>query len=147
MKSEHGVTLTSLIIYIGVVTILISSLALLSSLFFSKMTLIKGQEKYAEEFNKFNMFFIKDVKNNRSAEVTETKVIFEDGTNYEYRASEKAIYRDGRKIAGQIETIKFTSPEGGYKVQNTTKQTITVDISIGTNKTFNDSIEFTLKYW
>ncbi len=147
MKSEKGITLTSLVIYVIIATILISSLALLSSFFFSNMSLVKAQDQYAPEFNKFCMFFIGDVKNNKSATVTDTQVVFEDGTKYEYKESEKAIYRNDKKIAKRIQSIKFTSLEEGYKVGNTTKQTITVNISIGSKKTFDDSIEFTLKYW
>lgn len=147
MKSERGITLTSLVIYVIVLTILVSGLSLLSGFFFSNMSLIKDQDQYAPEFNKFAMFFIGDVKNNKSATVTDTQVVFEDGTKYEYKESEKAIYRNDKKIAKKIQSIKFTSPTEGYKVGNTTKQTITVDMSIGGKKTFNDSIEFTLKYW
>lgn len=147
MKSEKGVTLTSLVIYVIIATMLISSLALFSSFFFSNMSQVKEQDQYALEFNKFCMFFILDVKNNKSATVTDKKVVFEDGTIYEYKESEKAVYRNDKKISKRIQSVKFTSPVEGYKVKNTTKQTITVDISIGRNKTFNDSIEFTLKYW
>ena len=99
MKSEKGITLTSLVVYVVVATVVISIMAVISSFFFSNMTLINGQEQYALEFNKFNMFFINDVKNNKNAQIDTGRVVFEDGTIYEYRASEKAIYSNNIKIA------------------------------------------------
>ena len=145
MKSEKGVMLTSLVIYIIVATISISSIALLSSFFFSNMNLIKDQEQYAPEFNKFSMFFIEDVKKNKSAVVTETKVTFEDGTIYEYKPEEQSVYRNDTKITEKIEKFSFTSSE--VVVSNTTKQIINVKITIGGKENSPNGIEYVLKYW
>ena len=147
MKSENGITLTSLVIYVVVATIIISTMAVISSFFFSNMSSVNGQEEYALEFNKFNMFFINDVKNNKKAEINVGKIVFEDGTVYEYRASEKAIYRNNIKIAKKIEDLKFT--ENTYQVPNTqtTKKLVNVQISMGKNNQFSKTIEYVLKYW
>lgn len=145
MKSEKGITLTSLVIYVIVATILISSIALLSSFFFSNMYLIKDHNQYAPEFNKFNMFFIKDIKNNKNAEVTENKIIFDDGNLYEYKSEEQAIYRNNKKIAEKVQNISFSS--NSIEVVNTTKQIITVNITIGSKGDFKQKIEYVLKYW
>ncbi len=149
MKSEKGVTLTALVIYILVATLLIGGIAMLSSFFFSNMNLIKNQDQYAPEFNKFNMFFIGDVKNNKTATVTETKVTFEDGTVYQYNSSEKAIYRNSTKIAEKVQSVNFTLNEIAptSSEHNTTKYTILVDISIGDKINFHKTIEYTLRYW
>ena len=58
MKSERGITLTSLIIYVVITTIAVTAIAAFSSFFVSNMNEVKEQEKYAPEFNKFSMFFI-----------------------------------------------------------------------------------------
>lgn len=150
MKSEKGITLTSLVIYVIVATIVISSMAMLSTFFFSNMNLIKDQHEYAPEFNKFNMFFLEDIKINKSAEVTDTTITFEDGTKYEYKAAEKAIYRNDKKITEKVESVSFIkneiAPSEG-STHNTTKQTITVNLSIGEKNNFQKEIEYTLKYW
>ena len=57
MKSQKGVTLVALVIYIIVFTIVISILSVISSFFFSNVNFVKEQANYAPEFNKFNMFF------------------------------------------------------------------------------------------
>ncbi len=149
MKSEKGITLTALVVYILIATLLISGIAMLSSFFFSNMNLIKNQEQYAPEFNKFCMFFIGDVKNNKTATVTETKVTFEDGTVYQYDSAQKAIYRNSTKIAEKIQAVNFTLNEikPNSSEHNITKYTILVDISIGEKSNFHKAIEYTLRYW
>ena len=80
MRSEKGVTLTALVIYIAVATVVISTMGLLSSYFYTNMKLIKTDSNYVVEYNKFNMFFVQDVKSNTTADVTTNSIIFEDGT-------------------------------------------------------------------
>lgn len=147
MKSEKGITLTALVIYVVVATIVISIMAVISSFFFSNMTLVNGQEQYALEFNKFNMFFINDVKNNKKAQIQTGRIVFEDGTIYEYRASEKAIYRNNTKIAKEIEQLKFV--ENTYQVPNTntTKNLVNVQMTMGKDNKFSKTIEYVFKYW
>ena len=52
MKSQKGVTLVALVIYIIVFTIVISILSVISSFFFSNVNFVKEQANYAPEFNK-----------------------------------------------------------------------------------------------
>lgn len=145
MKSEKGITLTSVVVYVLIATALISSTALLSSFFFSNMSLIKEQNQYAPEFNKFSMFFIEDVKNNKSAEVTTTKVTFADGTVYEYKDNEKSVYRNDTKITQQLQFFAFST--SNYVVSNTTKQIINVKMMIDGVPNSINGIEYVLKYW
>lgn len=145
MKSEKGITLISLVIYVIVATIIISCIALISGFFVSNMNLIKNQNRYVPEFNAFNMFFIEDIKKNSSAEVLKNKIIFESGIIYEYKSEEKAIYRNNEKITENVKNINFST--SNVKVLNTTKQIITVNITIGIKDEFNKEIEYVLKYW
>lgn len=146
MKSEHGITLTALIIYVAVSMITVTAIAGFSSFFVSNMGKIKDQEKYAPEFNKFSMFFIEDVKKNSTASVpTTSKLEFEDGTIYEYRVDEKAIYRNETKITEKVDSFSFTS--NTEQVANTTKQIINVKMSVKGKVNLKSGIDYTLKYW
>ena len=145
MKSEKGITLTSLVIYIVVATIVIGTMAIVSSFFFSNMNLIKNQDQYAIEFNKFNMFFINDVKKNKTAQVQNNQIVFEDGTTYQYSSQEQKIYRNNEEIAKQVQSLNFTTEN--YQVANTTKILINVEMSIGDTENFNKTIQYVLKYW
>ena len=147
MKSEKGITLTSLVIYIMVATIVIATMAIVSSFFFSNINLVSDQDKYAVEFNKFNMFFVNDVKNNKTAQVQTHKITFEDGTIYEYRAEDKSVYRNGTKVAELVQELTFTADT--YQVENTStvKNLIRVSMNIGKRENFQKEIEYVLKYW
>lgn len=144
MKSEQGVTLTSLVIYIAVATVLISTMAVMSSHFFANIQLVKNQSDYVVEYNKFNMFFIQDIKANKAASIIGTTIVFEDGTKYEYK--DESIYRNDKKIAKNIRTASFEPAT--YTVNNVTKNLIKVNLNIGVEKkSYQKQIEYVLKYW
>lgn len=145
MNSNKGITMVSLVIYIVVASIIIGTMAMVSSFFFSNTKLIKDQERYAVEYNKFNMFFIKDVKNNKNVKVEGNQVVFEDGTIYIYNEQEQAIYRNDTKIAEEIISASFSTDI--YVVENTTKNLVRANLSIGKNYNFDKEIEYVLKYW
>ena len=144
MKSQKGVTLIALVIYVIVLTIVVSILAMISSFFFSNVNFVKEQANYAPEFNKFNMFFIQDVKNNKNVTVSGNNIKFEDGTEYIFNLDQKAIYRNGKAIAKNIQAAVFSTST----IRNTTKNIINVNIAIGNaGALFTKNIDYVLKYW
>lgn len=145
MKSEKGITLTSLIIYLGVTLIAVTTITTFTSFFVSNMDEVRAQEEYAPEFNKFSMFFIADIKNNRTAEVTPTQVEFEDGTIYQYNATEKVVYRNNTKITEKVDSFSFTSTQ--ETISTTTKQIINVKMSVKGKVNLKNGINYTLRYW
>ena len=146
MKSEQGVTLTSLVIYIAVATVLISTMAVMSSHFFANIQLVKNQSDYVVEYNKFNMFFIQDVKNNKNVTVNNNTIEFADGTRYDFNSDQKAIYRNGKAIAKNIQVAVFKPST--VTIRNTTKNIVNVNIAIGkAGSLFTKDIDYVLKYW
>lgn len=146
MKSQKGVTLIALVIYVIVLTIVVSILAMISSFFFSNVNFVKEQANYAPEFNKFNMFFIQDVKQNKNLTITGNVVKFEDGTEYTFNLDQKAIYRNGKAIAKNVQAAVFTTTT--ETIRNTTKNIVNVSIAIGnTGALFTKEIDYVLKYW
>ena len=147
MKQEKGITLASLIIYMILLMFAISMLAIISDMFFSNTNYITESGKYISEFNKFNMYFIEDVKNNNNTyEVTNNQIIFEDGTVYTYyEAPDSSIYRNKVKICTNITYCKFTKTE--EKQNNTIKNLIQVHMAIKSSKLFEVKNEYVLKYW
>lgn len=144
MKSERGITLTALVLYIAVATLVISCMALLSAHFFTTTDKLKEQSNYVVEYNKFNMFFINDLKSNKTATVTSTTITFENNVKYEYK--ENKIYRNDVEIAQNVKNAEFTTDT--YVVENTTKNIIKVNLTIGTeNKEYKKEIEYVLRYW
>lgn len=148
MKSEKGITLMTLIITIIVLCIVIAMLSTISSLFFSNTEYLKENSKNISEYNKFAMFFIEDCKNNSDiTEITDTQIIFKDGTMYTYSGStDKSIYRNKVKICNNIGYCKFTELEK-KETENTTKKIINVHMIINASKYLEANNEYVLKYW
>lgn len=145
MKSEKGVTLTALAIYITVFILIILIMSFVSNYFFENVGQIKDSPKYVSEFNKFSMFFVADVKRNTTLiSCSDTELEFADGTKYIYK--DNAVYRNDEKIAQYFKNFSFKQSE--YTQNSFTKTTVIVKAELGneTNK-MERQIEFVLKYW
>ena len=142
MKSEKGITLISLIIYIIVLLIVIGTLSMISTHFYSNTSYLTDSSRYIAEFNKFNMYFVEDVKNNSNIySIEENKIIFEDGIMYTF--SNGYIYRNKVAICEKISSCIFSKLEEKDS-NNFTKQIINVKLSI---KDFETENKYVLKYW
>lgn len=145
MKSEKGVTLTALAVYITVFILIILIMSFVSNYFFENVGQIKDSPKYVSEFNKFSMFFVADVKRNTTLiSCSDTELEFADGTKYIYK--DNAVYRNDVKIAQYFKNFSFKQSE--YTQNSFTKTTVIVKAELGneTNK-MERQIEFVLKYW
>ena len=150
VKSERGVTLIALIIYIAMFMIIIAIMGTISNYFYKNVTEIKEPLKYPSELNKFNMFFINDVKKNQTAITNEngTSVRFEDGTTYMYSAGK--IYRDDVEIAKNVKDAKFYMVDSHY-VGDVKKEIVNVQIWFLNDPRSEEEIiegtDYVLKYW
>lgn len=96
MKSEKGITLISIIVYMIGIILVISILASLSNFFFQNKNYLLENDRYISEYNKFNMYFINDVKNNKTAEIE---------TIYQKDASGNEVISDGNKVEAGMRII------------------------------------------
>lgn len=152
MKKEKGITLTVLVIYVIIFTTIIGLLANLSSYIYGNIKYINDNSIDISEFNKFNMYFIKDVKTNSQAIVKEnsdgnegSEIIFEDGNIYKYIKNEKTIYKNKQKIAENIQNFSAEIIDN----QDNSKKYIKIYIKIGAEEETNyeNEINYVLKYW
>ena len=146
MKSENGITLMALIIYIVLTLLVVTMLATISTMFLNNTEFLEESSKYTNEFNKFNMYFIEDVKNNKktySLSENGKKLVFVDGTTYIYQ--DNAIYRDKVKICDNITNCVFTKREDN--TTGTKKEIINVQMEIAGQETFSSNNDYVLKYW
>lgn len=151
MKKESGITLVALIVYLMIVSAILAALTNLSSHVYKNIGKLGSENLSAEEFNKFNVNFIKSVKSNKKATVTNNNqnvtIVFDDGTTYNYINGENSIYKNKIKIAKNINY--FTAD-----VQNINNKNV-IQVQIGTgkkdtavgNNDFGKTINYVLKYW
>lgn len=118
---------------------------MVSENFFNNTKYISDTGKNVAEFNKFNMYFIEDVKNNSDVySIENNKIVFQDGTTYIY--AENGIYKGKVKICENIASCIFTkteqTDENGF-----TKKIINVKMVINSSKEFIAENDYVLKYW
>ena len=155
MKNEKGITLASLVIYVLIFSATIALLASLSNYIYGNLSKISSEEISSEEFNKFNTYFVEDVKSNSSASISngtgtgDITIKFNDNSTYTYKKSEKAIYKNKEKIARNI--AYFTaSTESISGTGSKAKKTIKVNIKTGKDENkpvFEKTINYVCRYW
>ena len=62
-KSQKGITLAALTVYIFIFTLIIGVITTISNSFYANIGDVVDAPKYIAEFNKFTMFFAVDIKN------------------------------------------------------------------------------------
>ena len=139
MKSQKGITLISVTIYIIGLTIAIAVVTVLSSYFSKNIdTGITNIESYSEYTN-FDSFFSQEVNhsNIKVLECTNSYIVFDNGVQYTFVPENKAIYKDRVKICSKVENCTFN-----YSIKNG-KNVVTMEIKIeGLEKR---TIDYTLK--
>lgn len=151
MKSQNGVTLVQLTIYLIAMLVVIGMMTTLSNFFYGNINIIREASRYAAEFDKFNTHFVKDVESNNEVNITTTDgqvtIIFEDGTTYIYNSYDEGLYRESVKISTNVKA--FTASKKIITINNVEKDIVTVKIIIGnsTQTLFSKQIDYTLKYW
>ena len=145
MKSEKGVTLISLIVYLILLIFVITILSIVSSYFYTNLDKVGDMGKNMAYFNKFNMYFIEDIKNNTEVYSTENnKLILGDGTIYTF--TENSIYRNKNKICENIESLTFTQREE-VDENDFEKIVINVQMTISGSQIFEMENDYVLNYW
>ena len=147
MKSQKGITLITLVISVIVLIILTGMLISMSDFFFANTKHLQDASKNIAEYNKFNMYFIEDVKNNTDVQsISDTEIIFEDGTVYTYALEpDNGIYRNKVKICDNIGFCRFSKTENTENEH--IKKIISVRILIKGAQIFDTKSDYVLKYW
>lgn len=110
MRSNRGITLTSLIMYVALIIIALGILAVLRSNFQSSVKELNQQGTNNYEFDKFNVSFLQEVKKegNGISSVSASEIIFT--TNNKYTFKDNCIYlNDTIKIAENIDSLSFST--------------------------------------
>ncbi len=140
VKSEKGITLTALIIYMLVLVIVISALTLIVSNAMKNSTYISERGKYMAELNKFNVIFLADCKTNTDTiSVTDTQIEFESGVKYTFK--DNGIYRDDLKVCNTVTNCNFE------KLVENNKNILKVSIQLDKNEELATTTDYVLKYW
>lgn len=153
MKSQKGVTLISLIVYVIAMLVTISIITVVTSYFYKNIDITTERYTYLSEFTKFESYFSEETtkQGNRIVEINpentqdnpnaqknseQVYLILSSGNQYTYIKQNKAIYQNNVKITSGVEDCSITQ-----NIENG-KQTITITMKIQ-DKTRN--MKFTLQ--
>lgn len=152
MKSQKGVTLISLTVYIIVMVIVVAMVSVISSYFYKNIRGASDTIDPLTEYTKFNSFFTDEVnhsnikvleyktkyiKDDETQGIESSYIVFDNGVQYTFVAENKGIYRNKAKICKEVESCTFN-----YEIQNG-KNVVVVKLKIGTDKERN--VTYTLK--
>lgn len=141
MKSEKGITLISLTIYIIAMVVVVAIVSIISTFFYKNTNYIGNKLDPIKEYTKFNSFFSNEVnhQNIKILECKEDYIIFDNGVQYTF-IDKQGIYRNKVKIAKNI-TKKDKQAVFIEKIENG-KTVIQVNFIIGDK---DQSTTYTLK--
>ncbi len=121
MKSENGITLVSLTIYIIGLLSVIVIITVVTSFFYTTVDLSTDNVDTLIEYTKFTSFFSEDinldslkfvncqVENNVVGGIEKSFAIFNNGHQYTFVKENEAIYLQNAKIASGVESCEFIS--------------------------------------
>lgn len=157
MRDSKGVTLISVIIYLIGITLLIALVSTLTNFIYTDISIINNSSQNLNEYIKFNMFFLEDIKEKgnsvykienqysedtvgeeQTQEIISTKLIFTNGNQYTF--IDEAIYKNNVKICENITNVEWTA-----QIDSTTKNTIVnVLITVGESVEYTKAISYTM---
>jgi len=141
MKKENGITLVSLIIYIIIMIIAMGAMSTIINEFYKNTDNMEADTKQIIEFNKFNTYFLKEIKkkgNNVDTINDENKyILFSSGNSFSL--SNNRIYYNDIQVCVGVEDFIIQS---GLNGDGTNTDIIYITLKIGDfTKSINYKIE------
>lgn len=112
MKSEKGITLTSLVIYVIGITIIFAVVANLTIYFNKNSRTIEYTTNNSAQITRLNQYLINDTKkeNAQIIEINENIITIQangETIKYTYDKDSKGIYRNKVKIANDVQSLEI----------------------------------------
>lgn len=141
MKSENGITLTSLVVYVIGLTIIFTIVANLTVYFNKNSRNIEYTTNNSAQLTRLNQYLISDTKKKNVQLVNVKNNVIEiyvdnELIKYSYDTESKGIYRNKVKISNDVQSAEF-SKENVYD-----KSKIIIKIVIGEQESVSKTLEF-----
>lgn len=138
MKNNHGVTITSLIVYIVAMLIVIGIIANLTSFFYRNIFNLEDESVNISAISKFDMYFLEEVKNtnNSIVKITEKSITFITGNTFTFQ--DNAVYLNNIRICENVKSLKLSKEEINKK------DVINVFITVGDNMEYSKNMKFVM---
>lgn len=145
MKSQKGITMASLGVYIVVSIIVVATLATIMANYKNSIKTMDNDAEYLSEYNKFNLYFLEEVKKPENSSMERANSIgtkeneynsikFKTGNEFMYKIQEEILYLNkstGEKIKLIKNVKKCTFEFNDIDHEANGKNVIRVNIQIG----------------
>lgn len=113
MIKEHGITLVSLVIYIIVMLIVLVVISTIINKFYQNTESMEADTEEILEFNKFNTYFLKEVKSkgNQVDTITPNYILFKTGNSFS--VSNEKIYYNNIQICKGVKSLTIVQGKDG----------------------------------
>ena len=141
MKSEKGITLTSLVIYVIGITIIFAVVANLTIYFNKNSRTIEYTTNNSAQITRLNQYLINDTKkeNAQIIDINENIITIQangETIKYTYDKDSKGIYRNKVKIANDVKSLEIKK-EIIYE-----KTKLSLNITIGEQEEIQENLEY-----
>lgn len=128
MKKQNGVTLISLLIYVIIMIVVISVMSIIINDFYSNSSRRYAAVDELINYNKFNTYFLKEVKRYKNKVDTFTEgdapyILFSSGNSFSFINNK--IYYNDIEICKNVKSISFR-----YGKKDTEEETQVDDVSV-----------------
>ena len=152
MRSEKGITLTSLIIYVIAMVITITIITVVTSYFYKNVDVTDNSYDYLKEFTKLETYFSEEANKNRNqileisplenqSSANEVFVMLSSGNQDTFIRANKAIYQNNVKIGNNIKNCEFSE-----EMKNG-NQILVIKIQLNDKNNTERTMKYTLKNW
>ena len=115
MKSEKGITLISLIIYVIAMLITVTIITVVTSYFYKNVDVTSEKYTYFSEFTRISSYLSEEanIPKNKILEISpesdhQVYMALSSGNQYTYIPANQAIYQNNIKIASGVEQCSFS---------------------------------------
>ena len=137
MKSQKGITLSSLTIYVIAMVIVVATIATITNYFYRNINGLSNKTNASKEYTSFSSYFVSEVNNRENAvlKVSDDKseIIFSSGNQFKYTkkdgSSTGIVYFNKAIICREVESCQFSFDKD--------RNTVDVTMKIS-GKTFNN---------
>lgn len=117
MKSQKGLTLISVSIYVIVMIVVVGVISVVTGAFMKTLKSADFNNDPIAEYTTFNSYFSEEV-NHPGLKVVDCQndyIVFDNGVQYSFIAENSGIYRNQVKICRDIESCTFSQSESNGK--------------------------------
>ena len=142
MKSEKGITLVSLSAYVLAMLMVVSTVSVITSFYYTNVIYVGDSGKNAANYEKFNTYFLKDVEEKGN----KVETIGNNGSYIEFSNGNRYTFQDNCLYFNKIRICRNVS-EISFQVKPVYDKTIiSVLLILGNNAEFSKTTDYVLSY-